>query len=716
MYTGFKDKIAQSTMKKRIESSMGLKFMSAMTLVISVLMVLGTLFVARMLMEGQYRAIETRGREMGMFLGRACSDAIVRQDTIGIDSLVSEAVKSSEDMLYTVIVDASGTTALSTRQAGFSPDSDELRELLNADRSENALALAARARELLRPIEVSVEISLDREKLGTVLMGFSREGVRKNARSTIGLLLGTSVGIVFFLALLVGIMVNRMILRQTREAEAVASNIAAGDLTQSVRVRSTDELGQLGRGLNRMIIGLKGMIESVRNAARSVEAESGHVKGIAERVTSGSREQAEAVEEGASSVNEMHFSLKEIAANVEDLHHSSERTSSAAMQTSASVAEVARTMTDLSASIEDSSTAITQMSAAIREIAEHVEMLSSAADETAASASEINASVREVESNAGRSAALAEAVAADAKQLGMRSIEKTMEGMKQIEATVRRSADVINRLGQRAENVGSILTVIEDITDQTSLLALNAAILAAQAGEHGKGFAVVATEIRELANRTAASTKEIGGLIESVQTDSREAVEAMRDGVTIVEQGAKLTVAAGDALRKILDRAEQSQDMSRNISRAAVEQTKGIRQVSDAVERITTMSHQIAAATNEQKTGSEQIMRATEKMREITNFVRMSTGEQAKGSREITSAVEGMTEKIGLVNRAAGEVQAGSELIVQAMERIKQIAKENAGLAAEMGTSIQTLSGQATALTAEIEKFKTGGEETPGRG
>src|SRR5574341_1261312 len=499
MYTGFKDKIAQSAVKKRIEGSMGLKFMSAMTLVISVLMVLGTLFVTRMLMEGQYRAIETRGREMGMFLGRACSEAIVRQDTIGVDSLVSEAVKSSEDMLYMVIVDTSGTVALSTRQAGFSPDSGELRELLAADRSENALALAAKARELLKPIEVAVETRVEREKLGTVLMGFSREGVRKNARSTVGLLLGTSVGIVFFLAILVGIMVNRMILKQTREAEAVASNIAAGDLTQSVRVRSTDELGQLGRGLNRMIIGLKGMIERVRKAARSVEAESGSVKGIAERVTNGSREQAEAVEEGASSVNEMHFSLKEIAANVEDLHHSSERTSSAAMQTSASVAEV--------------------------------------------------------ESNAGRSAALAEAVAADAKQLGMRSIEKTMEGMKQIEATVRRSADVINRLGQRAENVGSILTVIEDITDQTSLLALNAAILAAQAGEHGKGFAVVATEIRELANRTAASTKEIGGLIESVQTDSREAVEAMRDGVTIVEQGAKLTVAAGDALRKILDRA-----------------------------------------------------------------------------------------------------------------------------------------------------------------
>src|SRR5512135_2271980 len=142
----------------------------------------------------------------------------------------------------------------------------------------------------------------------------------------------------------------------------------------------------------------------------------------------------------------------------------------------------------------------------------------------------------------------------------MRSIEKTIDGMNRMETTARRTADVVNRLGERAESIGSILTVIEDITDQTSLLALNASILAAQAGEHGKGFAVVASEVRELANRTASSTKEIAELIGSVQEGSREAVGAMREGATFVEEGVRLALDTRGALRKILERADLSRD------------------------------------------------------------------------------------------------------------------------------------------------------------
>lgn len=711
-YAKLKDKIAQSALKKKYEGSMGLKFIGALTVVISVLMILGTILIARMLLDDQYHAIETRGREMGLFLGKAAADAIIDRDVIAIDTLTSEAVKSSEDMLYTVVLDSAGTGALSTVFGSFSHTNDGLQAVIEEGKHDDVLRIRSAARQALDPIEVSEEITLEGAKLGTVVMGFSREGVRKSTRSIVMMLLATSAGIVLLLSLLVSFMVNRMIVVQTREAEAVASNIAAGDLTQGVRVRSTDELGKLGRELNRMIIGLKGMIGSVREAARSVGDVSAQVKEIAEHVTTGSRDQAESVEEASSSVNEMHFSLKEIAASVEDLHRMSERTSSAAVETSASVSEVASTMADLSTSIEDTSAAITQMTAAIRETAEHVAMLTSSADETAASASEISASVKEVELNAGRSAALAEAVAEDAQHLGMRSVEKVMAGMKEIEITVSRSSEVINRLGKHAGDIGSILNVIEDITDQTSLLALNAAILAAQAGEHGKGFAVVASEIRELANRTAASTKEIDALIASVQKESRESVEAMQQGVVIVGQGTRLTVDAAGALEKILERAVQSQDMSRNISRAAAEQARGVRQVSEAVDRITNMAHQIAAATNQQGTGSEQIMRATEKMREITRFVKTSMGEQAKGSKEITASVESMTGKIALVNRAAGEVRAGGELIVKAIERIKQIARENAGLADRMGGSIEALEAQASALSGEIGKFKTGGQGT----
>jgi len=692
-------------LKDGIDSSMGLKIMFAMIGAISVLMVLGTVFVAHMLMDGQYRALETRGREMGRFLGKAGTDALLHRDIPALDGLVAEMVKSP-DMLYTYVTDTSDVV-LNNASVSFNRAHPDVKEFLAQEKIEDVATLAAKAKEKLDPIEVQVDVKTGVTRLGMVRMGFSRAAVRKDGWNVVWLLLGTSTLIIGALALMIYLMVRSMVVLPTREAVTVASNVAAGDLTQSVRVRTIDELGMLGRGLNRMIIGLKGMIERVREAAHKTAEIWGEVKGTSQEITGGSKGQAEAVEEVASSVNEMHFSLKEMASNVKDLYANSETTSSSVIEMAASSDEVAKTIVQLSTAIEDTSTAIIQMSAAVRQIAENVEVLSSAAEDTAASATEISASVKEVESNAKESTSLAEAVASDAKQLGMRSIEKTIEGMSRIESTARRTADVVNRLGERAENIGSILTVIEDFTDQTGLLALNAAILAARAGEHGKGFAVVAAEIRELANRTAASTKEIGKLITSVQEESREAVGAMREEISMVEDGVRLARDASGALEKIVERADQSRDMSRSINKAATDQVRGVRQVSDAVDKINEMTHQISQAVNEQKIGSEQITTSSEKMRELTRFIRTSTEEQARGSKDISTAVENMSAKIGMVNRAAGEVQTGSDLIVRSIERIKEIARSNADLAAGLNVAMDLMAKQSESLNKEISKFRT---------
>ena len=705
MLRTIKEKIASSNLKKKIDASMGLKFVVVMTCFVSLLMIAGTFFVARTMMAGEYRSIETRGREIGLFLGKAGSDFIRDRNIVALDSLVDEAAKS-QDVLYAVVADANGA-ALSTPYVSFNRDNPDVKALMAGEGAGDVAALVARVRQRFEVLEVAVEINTRGTKLGTVTMGFETSGVKQAIRKIVYLLLGTSVGIVLLLSFILYVMTRKMILAPTKEAVAVASNIAAGDLSVSVHVKSVDEIGMLGRGLNRMIIGLKGMVENVRNAAGKSAVVWKEVQGISAEISTGSKAQAESVEEAASSVNEMHFSLKEIAGNVEDIYETSEQTSSSVIEMAASIQEVAQTMTELSSSIEETVTAITQMSAAVRQIAENVAVLSSAAEDTAASTTEITASVREVESNARESAVIAEAVAADAEQLGMRSIEKTIAGMTRIEEAARRSADVVNRLGDRADSVGTILTVIEDITDQTGLLALNAAILAAQAGEHGRGFAVVAAEIRELANRTASSTQEISALITSVQEESREAVEVMKEEVLLSEEGVRLSRDAGAALAKILERAGQARSMSKNINRAASEQSLGIRQVSIAVDKINDMAHQIARATTEQQTGSEQIMRAAEKMRELTRVVKRSTDEQVKGSRDITGAVENMSAKISLVNRAAGEVQTGSDLIVQAIDRIKEIARANADLAAGLHVAMDVIAVQAGSLNKEIEKFKT---------
>jgi methyl-accepting chemotaxis protein len=699
-----KEKIAGLTLKKKIESSMGLKLAVALGGLIAAIMVVGTMFVSRMLLEGQYRVIETRGKELGLLLGKAGTDALLHKDMLTLDNLVAE-MANTQDMLYTVITDEKNT-AVNSIAVSFNRSNPALQPLLAEDQSHDAAMLAAKVREKLDAIETQSDIMTGSTRLGTVKMGFSRETVKQDARKVVWLLLGTASAIVAVLFGLIYLMTQWMIVGPTRQAMSAALNTAEGDLTRSVRVRSVDEIGMLGRGLNRMIIGLKGMIGSIREAARHMESVWGEVKDISTRLASGSRVQAEAVEEAASSVNEMHFSLKEIASNVHDLYGSSEHTSSSVIEMAASVNEVAKSVSELSGFIDETSSAITQMSAAIRQIAEHIETLSAAAEETSASSLEISASVKEVEATATQSAALAEAVAKDAQELGVRSIEKTIEGMSRIESNARRTADVVNRLGERTESIGGILTVIEDITDQTGLLALNAAILAAQAGEHGKGFAVVAAEIRELANRTAASTQEIGRLITAVQDESREAVGVMKEGVEFVEEGVHLATGAGDALKKILAQAGLSRDMSKSINTAAAEQARGFKQVSEAVTRINEMTRQIARATNEQKTGSEQIMQAAEKMRALTGFVKSSSQEQAHAGKDITQAVETINTKIGMVDRATGEVQQGSDLIVKAIERIKEIAKTNADLAEGLNKAMDVMATQSSRLKKEIGKFK----------
>ncbi len=709
-----KEKIANLPLKKKIESSMGLKLAVALAGVISALMIAGTLFVASLLLEKQYRGLESRGNELGMVLGKAATDALLHKDKLALDGLVAE-IANLPDVLYAYVMDESNA-AVTTPQSSFNRSNEEVQPLLAASQTGVA-ELASLVKEKLNAVETQSEIKIGGTRIGTVRMGFSRATVRREALHVVWLLLGTSVVIVGTLCLLIYFMMHKMIVVPTRQVMAIALNTAGGDLTQSVRVRSVDEIGMLGRGLNRMILGLKGRISSVREAARNMAGVQGEVNDSMAKITSGSRVQAESVEEAASSVNEMHFSLKEIASTMNDLHATSERTSSSVIEMAASVNEVAKSVSDLAGFIDETSSAITQMSAAMRQIAEHVGELSSAAEATSASSLEISASVKEVESTAKQSASVAEAVAEDAQRLGVRSIDRTIEGMGRIESNARRTADVVNRLGERAESIGGILTVIEDITDQTGLLALNAAILAAQAGEHGKGFAVVAAEIRELANRTAASTKEIGKLIAAVQAESREAVEVMKEGVTFVSEGVQLATGAGDALKKILDQAGRSRDMSRSISTAAAEQTRGIRQVSEAVDRINAMTHQIARATNEQKIGSEHIMQAAEKMRELTRFAKISTEEQAKAGKDITHAVEDMSMKITMVNRAAGEVQEGSDLIVKAIERIKEIAKANTELAAGLNKAMESMAAQSTRLGKEIERFKVAGAgEGPAQG
>ncbi|GFO67680.1 methyl-accepting chemotaxis protein [Geomonas limicola] len=189
--------------------------------------------------------------------------------------------------------------------------------------------------------------------------------------------------------------------------------------------------------------------------------------------------------------------------------------------------------------------------------------------------------------------------ASGSARAGADVVRETTSGMERIATRVKDAACTVEQLGARSDQIGQIVGTIEDIADQTNLLALNAAIEAARAGEQGRGFAVVADEVRALAERTTKATREIGEMIRAIQNDTKGAVSAIEDGVSEVERGAEHSVASGQALEEILEQVNEVTRQISHIATAAEQQTSTTGEISGNLQSITQVFQQTARGVSE---------------------------------------------------------------------------------------------------------------------
>ncbi|MBI1944099.1 MAG: chemotaxis protein [Deltaproteobacteria bacterium] len=382
------------------------------------------------------------------------------------------------------------------------------------------------------------------------------------------------------------------------------------------------------------------------------------------------RSQGNSLDDTSAAMAEMAATIRTIAASVDSLAVSAEESGSSILEMGAINQEMTDNIGELANAIEETAASIEEMIYSIKEVAKNIEDLALAAEQTSTSMNQMEASIGHVEENATATARLSEDVIRDAER-GADAVKRTLFGIDEIRQSSRTAGDVIRQLGERTAAIGNILNVIDDVAEQTNLLALNAAIIAAQAGEQGRGFAVVADEIKELAERTGASTKEIAELIRAVQEESRNAVAAISRGERSVETGVTLSRAAENALTEIVGSAGKSTEMVRAIAMATVEQSKGSKVVADAVDRIARTVQQVAAATAEQARGSEQIMRSTERMKMLSQQVELSSQEQSKGSKQISTSIEHINEMVRQLHQAQSEQARGSEQLLAAVEQLR---------------------------------------------
>jgi methyl-accepting chemotaxis protein len=249
--------------------------------------------------------------------------------------------------------------------------------------------------------------------------------------------------------------------------------------------------------------------------------------------------------------------------------------------------------------------------------------------------------------------------------------------------------------------VGEFLSVIQEVVEQTNLLSLNASIIAAQAGERGKAFAVVAEEVRSLAHRTSASTKEIEELVRNIQSETAAVQRSVTLGRDKVTEGVKISSLANEALATIDKSAEEASRMVAHIATETAEQSIGIQRITEESEKNLERVRQITMATEQQQEGMTLILKNLEHMRELAHRINSSAQEQAKGNRLYLKSVMDDNERTrALKEDASGHIAA----VVQAVDAVRKVDELIASNAAD---SIRIMDGVKT-LTLLIDNYRTG--------
>ncbi|HEY6971580.1 MAG TPA: methyl-accepting chemotaxis protein [Candidatus Angelobacter sp.] len=248
---------------------------------------------------------------------------------------------------------------------------------------------------------------------------------------------------------------------------------------------------------------------------------------------------------------------------------------------------------------------------------------------TSSAVEQLTVSMKQVSNNAEASAEAARR-ALDAAEQGNRSVRDTLEGMQRIRSSVQATAKRIKALGDRSLEISEIVNVINDITEQTNLLALNAAIEAARAGEAGRGFAVVADEVRKLAEHSRNATKDIAALIKAIQAETNDAVVVMEEGTKEVEIGAKLADQAGKALEAISTVVRQSAELVQEISLASKQQVRGTEGVANAMQIISNITRQTSQGARQTARTVEQLVHMSEQLNEALSQFRVTSTVEAR--------------------------------------------------------------------------------------
>jgi methyl-accepting chemotaxis protein len=451
------------------------------------------------------------------------------------------------------------------------------------------------------------------------------------------------IGLSIFVAILIG----RSIAKPLGMMTDVAGRLAVGDISDNVTMQRKDEIGLLAGAFERMIQYQRAASEVADQMAAGDLTATIQPNSEKDRLGNSFVKMLESLRDAISQVSLNAASLDSAA---DDLSQASNQAAQATSQIATTIQQVANGSSVQADAISKTASAVDQMSQAINGVAKGAQEQSASVFKVSNATDQINKAIIQVAGNAASVTAESD-VAAEAARKGAITIEQTLAGMQSIKQKVGISAEKVEEMGRRSEEIGKIVETIEDISSQTNLLALNAAIEAARAGEYGKGFAVVADEVRKLAERSSLATKEISDLISRILVSVSDAVKAMEDGSQEVEKGVENANQAGTVLTEILNAAEAvnkqavlAGEATQHMKKVSEELITAVDSVSAVVEENTASTEQMAANTSEVHTAIESIASISEENSASVEEVSASTEEMSAQVEEVTASAQQLSE------------------------------------------------------------------------